>query len=272
MLLIDDPTVTPIEIGNTKRPLVLFSGPCVIESESHALSHAEALFKIATAANFPLIFKSSYDKANRTSGGSYRGVGMREGLRILARVRSEFKLPVITDVHNPQDVEQVAEAVDVLQIPAFLCRQTDLIVAAAASGKPLLIKKGQFVAPEDMRFVVEKAQHSGNTRVLLCERGACFGYRDLVVDFRSLAIMREFAPVIFDATHSVQKMGGAGGSSSGDRRFVAGLARAAVAFGCDGLFIECHADPDRAPSDGPNMLPLAAMPELLERLAYLSRG
>ncbi len=272
MLLVDAPAMSRIEIGDRSRMPVLFAGPCVIESEEHLLRHARSLKKLADAAGFPLVFKSSYDKANRTSGSSFRGLGMAEGLRILSNVRGEVKIPVITDVHNLQDVDAVASAVDILQIPAFLCRQTDLICAAAETGKPLLIKKGQFVAPEDMRFVVEKAESVGNSRVMLCERGSCFGYRDLVVDFRSLAIMNEFAPVVFDATHSVQRMGGAGGSSSGDRRFVAPLARAAVAFGCDGLFIECHENPEQAPSDGPNMLPLAAMPELLERLAYFRKG
>jgi 2-dehydro-3-deoxyphosphooctonate aldolase (KDO 8-P synthase) len=250
--------------------LVLICGPCVIESREHSLRHAEKIKGIADDCNLPLIFKSSYDKANRTAGDSFRGLGLDAGLEILAEVRRDIGVPVITDVHSPAEAKIVSEVVDFLQIPAFLCRQTDLLLAAAETKKPVMIKKGQFVAPEDMKFAVQKIESAGNKNAILCERGSCFGYRDLVVDFRGLSIMRSLGvPVVFDATHSVQIMGGAGGKSSGRREFVPMLARAAVAAGVDGIFIEAHEDPDKAPSDGPNMLSLELLPKLLGDLRLL---
>ena len=245
------------------QPLVLISGPCVIESKDHCLRMAETISTLARARGIPLIFKSSYDKANRTSSGSFRGMGIEEGLRVLEAVRDTHGLPVLTDVHSEEEARSAAEVVDVLQVPAFLCRQTDLLLAAGSGAKPILIKKGQFLHPADMRFAADKAISGGAPGVLLCERGACFGYRELVVDFRSLRIMNDLGfPVVFDGTHSVQVMGGAGGSSSGAREFVPLLVRAAVAAGVDALFLECHDEPDMAPSDGPNML----TPETLERV------
>lgn len=256
----------PIHIG-PGAPLAVFCGPCVIESEESIFDHASAIQKIAIELQMPLIFKASYDKANRTSGKSFRGLGMEQGLELLARVRQQFEVPVITDVHDVHDVDRVAAVVDVLQIPAFLCRQTDLLVGAARSGKPILVKKGQFVAPGDMRYAVEKMKEAGNSQVMLCERGSCFGYRELVVDFRSLQIMAETGcPVVFDATHSVQIMGGAGGTSEGNRAWVPLLARAAVAVGIDAIFLECHRNPDSAPSDGPNMVALSKLKGLLSTL------
>lgn len=258
-------------------PLALLAGPCAIESEAHALAMAEALVRVAADARVPFVYKSSYDKANRSSLGSYRGPGLREGLRILGRVHAAFGCPVMSDVHLPTEVPAAAEVLDLLQVPAFLCRQTDLVVACGKSGRPVNVKKGQFMAPWDMRNVVEKFRLSGCEDVLLTERGASFGYNNLVVDFRSLAVMRSFGtPVVFDATHSVQLPGGEGTRSGGERQYVAALARAAVAFGVDALFMEVHEAPDRAPSDGRTMLPLAWLPRLLEEIqaiaAALGRG
>lgn len=253
------------------QPLAFILGPCVIESREHLLRHAEAISAIAQRLQIPVIFKSSYDKANRTSISSFRGLGIEEGLKLLAEVRREIGLPVLTDVHSPEQALQAGEVVDVIQIPAFLCRQTELLVAAAQTKKAVLIKKGQFVAPQDISFATQKVVESGNVNVMLCERGSCFGYRDLVVDFRGLDIMSaNGTPVVFDATHSVQQMGGASGKSGGDRRYVSSLARAAVAVGVDAVFLECHETPDVAPSDGPNMLPLAQLEELLLDLIALS--
>lgn len=249
---------------------VLLCGPCVVESEEHLLRHASRIREIAAATGWPLVFKSSYDKANRTSLDSFRGIGMERALSALSQVRNQLGVPVVTDVHDEHEVELVAKHVDMLQIPAFLCRQTNLIVAAAETGLPLLVKKGQFLAPQDMEFALQKAASTGNRSVVFCERGTCFGYRELIVDYRGLEVMRNLGPVVFDATHSVQVMGGAGGSSSGNRRYVALLARAAVAVGVDGIFLECHEDPDRAPSDGPNMLPLAELEPLLSDLRVLA--
>ena len=247
--------------------LVIICGPCVIESRDHCLRHAEKIKKIAEVVSLPLVFKASYDKANRTSASSYRGIGLDEGLAVLSEVRSSFKLPVVTDVHSEDDVPAVAAVVDLLQIPAFLCRQTSLLLAAGNAKKPVMIKKGQFLAPQDMAYAVEKVCSTGNNQVLACERGTCFGYRELIVDFRGLRVMSsQGTPVIFDATHSVQVMGGAGGASGGDRTNVALLARAAVAVGVKGVFIEAHEDPDRAPSDGPNMVPLSQLELLLRDL------
>lgn len=248
-------------------PLVLIAGPCAIESQQHALETAHALKEVAAAAGVPFVYKSSFDKANRTAGDSYRGPGLSAGLAILQRVREEVGVPVLSDVHEVDQVAPAAEVLDVLQIPAFLCRQTDLVLAAGRTGKPVNVKKGQFLAPWDMQHVAEKLVSTGNQRVLLTERGASFGYNNLVADMRSVAIMRTFGyPVVFDATHSVQLPGGAGRASSGERQFVPALARAAVGVGVDALFMEVHPDPDRAPSDGPNMLKLADLPALLAQV------
>ena len=264
-------TVGDLSIGND-LPLTLIAGPCVIESRAHALETARALAEITEKAGIGLIYKSSFDKANRTSVDSPRGVGMAEGLAILAEVREVVGCPVLTDVHSPDQCAPTAESVDVLQIPAFLCRQTDLVIAAAETGRALNIKKGQFLAPWDMVNVVAKAESAGNQDLLLCERGASFGYNTLVSDMRSLPILAQTGyPVVFDATHSVQQPGGLGGRSGGQREFVPVLARAAVAVGVAAVFMETHQDPDNAPSDGPNMVPIADMPELLARLVALDR-
>ena len=264
-------SVNGIDIGND-LPLVLIAGPCQIESRAHALETAEALRGMAADAGLGLIYKSSYDKANRTSINTPRGVGMADGLAILAEVREGMGCPVLTDVHAPEQCAPVAEAVDVLQIPAFLCRQTDLVVAAAKTGRALNIKKGQFLAPWDMANVVAKARAAGNDKVMVCERGASFGYNTLVSDMRALPVLAETGcPVVFDATHSVAQPGGLGESSGGQREYVPVLARAAVAVGVAAVFMETHENPDSAPSDGPNMVSFADMPALLERLAALDR-
>ena len=260
-----------IRFSNT-GPLSVIAGPCAIEGRQQTLEAAAALKEIFLQAGVPLVFKSSFDKANRSSGASYRGVGMTEGLSILAEVRERYDVPVITDIHLPEQAIPVAEAVDMLQIPAFLCRQTDLLLAAAATGKPVNIKKGQFLSPWEMRHVLGKARSTGNERICLCERGSSFGYNNLVVDMRGLEIMKTTGhPVIFDATHSVQLPGAGDGKSGGQREFVAPLARAAVAVGVAGLFLETHPDPDAAPCDGPNMLPFTALPSLLATLKELDR-
>ncbi len=248
-------------------PFALIAGPCQMESRAHALEMADALKEISTALGLPTVFKASYDKANRTSLGGKRGIGMAEALPVFAEIRERTGMPVLTDVHAAEHCAPVAESVDILQIPAFLCRQTDLLVAAAATGRVVNVKKGQFLAPWDMSNVLDKVVQSGNPNVLLTERGASFGYNTLVSDMRGLPIMAATgAPVIFDATHSVQQPGGQGGSSGGQREFVPVLARAAVAVGVAGLFIETHDNPDAAPSDGPNMIPLNALQGLLEDL------
>ncbi len=253
-------------------PLSVIAGPCAMEGRQQTLEAAAALKEIFQQAGVPLIFKSSFDKANRSSGSSYRGVGMAEGLSILAEVRERYDLPVITDIHLPAQAVPVSEAVDMLQLPAFLCRQTDLLLAAAGTGKPLNIKKGQFLSPWEMRHVLAKARSTGNERICLCERGSSFGYNNLVVDMRGLEIMKATGhPVIFDATHSVQLPGAGDGKSGGQREFVAALARAAVAVGVAGLFLETHPNPDKAPCDGPNMLPFSALPALLDTLMALDR-
>jgi len=253
------------------RPLFLIAGPCVVESRDLNVDVAGKLKDICAKAGIPFIFKSSYDKANRSSAASFRGPGMAEGLRILAEVKRQIGVPVLTDVHEAADVAEVASVVDVLQTPAFLCRQTDFIQAVAAAGRPVNIKKGQFLAPEDMLQVVRKAKAaSGTDNIMVCERGASFGYHNLVSDMRSLAIMRATGcPVVFDATHSVQLPGGLGTSSGGQREFVPVLARAAVAAGVAGVFMETHPEPAKALSDGPNAWPLAQMQELLETLSQL---
>jgi 2-dehydro-3-deoxyphosphooctonate aldolase (KDO 8-P synthase) len=269
---------TAFQVGNVEiggRELFLIAGPCVIESEEHALKMAESVAGICRALRVPYIFKASYDKANRTSIKSYRGPGVAEGLRILHKIAARTKIPVLTDVHEAADVPRVAEVVDVLQIPAFLCRQTDLIVAAARSGRAVNIKKGQFVSPWDMRHAVEKARQAGNERVFVTERGSSFGYNNLVVDMRSLAIMREFAPIVFDATHSVQlPSAGADGEpvSGGQPQFIPVLARAAVAAGVDGIFVEVHDNPAKAMSDGPNALELSRLRGVLEELLAVRKA
>jgi 2-dehydro-3-deoxyphosphooctonate aldolase (KDO 8-P synthase) len=260
-----------IEVGND-LPLALIAGPCAIESKAHALETAEALVDLTDKLGIGLIYKSSYDKANRTSGGSARGIGIEEGLPILAEVRERLGCAVLTDVHAADQCARAAQAVDVLQIPAFLCRQTDLLVAAAETGRVINVKKGQFLAPWDMANVVSKIVEAGNSNVLVCERGASFGYNTLVSDMRALPILaQEGFPVVFDATHSVQQPGGQGNTSGGQREFVAVLARAAVAVGVAAVFMETHADPDKAPSDGPNMVRLAELPALMEGLLEFDR-
>jgi 2-dehydro-3-deoxyphosphooctonate aldolase (KDO 8-P synthase) len=252
---------------NNMQPLAVIAGPCVIESRQHAVEVAMALKETAEQLNIGLVYKSSFDKANRTSGKAYRGVEMREGLDILATVRREVGLPVLTDVHSVEQCAPVAEVVDILQIPAFLCRQTDLLLAAARTGKPINVKKGQFLAPWDMKNVLNKFLDVGHDQVMLCERGVSFGYNTLVSDMRALPIMKRTGqPVIFDATHSVQQPGGQGSSSGGQREFVTTLAKAATAIGVAGLFFETHPDPDKAPSDGPNMIYLKDFPHILKML------
>ncbi|HRJ69847.1 MAG TPA: 3-deoxy-8-phosphooctulonate synthase [Beijerinckiaceae bacterium] len=264
--------VGDVRFGN-HLPLALIAGPCQMESRAHALETAAFLKDMAARLGIGLVYKSSYDKANRTSLGAARGIGLDKAMDIFAEIRSSLGLPVITDVHETFHCAEVAKTVDVLQIPAFLCRQTDLLVAAAQTGRAINIKKGQFLAPWDMANVVAKVRGAGNSRVMACERGVSFGYNTLVSDMRALPIMAQTcqAPVIFDATHSVQQPGGQGGASGGERRFVETLARAAVAVGVAGVFIECHEDPDTAPCDGPNMVPLKAMPDLVARLMEFDR-
>jgi 2-dehydro-3-deoxyphosphooctonate aldolase (KDO 8-P synthase) len=266
-----DVAIGPHTLGNA-RPLAFICGPCQIESAGHALELAHALAAMARAASVPMIFKSSYDKANRSSVSAARGVGQAAGLEILARVKAETGLPTLTDVHAPDQCAPAAAAVDVLQIPAFLSRQTDLLLAAGETGAAINVKKGQFLAPWDMANVAAKIASTGNSRILLCERGASFGYNTLVSDMRALPIMAATGyPVVFDATHSVQQPGGQGTSSGGQREFAPVLARAAVAVGVAAVFIECHENPDAAPSDGPNMIPLREMPALIARLAAFDR-
>src|SRR5262245_41939014 len=264
-------SVGKVRFGNA-LPLALIVGPCALESRNHALEMASGLKEIAGKVGIGLVYKTSFDKANRTSAKSNRGLGLDAALPIFAEIREKLGVPVLTDVHGSDQCGRVAEAVDVLQIPAFLCRQTDLLIAAAATGRAVNVKKGQFLAPWDMANVVVKITGAGNRNVLVTERGASFGYNTLVSDMRALPILaRTGAPVIFDATHSVQQPGGQGTASGGERGFVPVLARAAVAVGIAGLFIETHQDPDRAPSDGPNMIPLKDLPPLLERLVQFDR-
>jgi 2-dehydro-3-deoxyphosphooctonate aldolase (KDO 8-P synthase) len=264
-----------VDIGGLRigqgLPHVIIAGPCVIEDPGLVLETAKELKRITTELKLPFIFKSSYDKANRSSGKSFRGPGLKEGLAILSRVKDELGVPVLSDVHTPEEATAAGKVLDVLQIPAFLCRQTDLLVAAARTGRAVNVKKGQFLAPWDMANVVQKIEEAGNRRILLTERGASFGYNNLVTDFRALPIMRQLGyPVIFDATHSVQLPGGAGTKSSGQREFVAPLARAAVAAGCEGLFMEVHPNPEKALSDGPNMVPLGDVRSLLEQIVRIA--
>src|SRR5438128_465720 len=260
-----------VRFGNA-LPLALIAGPCALESRAHALEMASALKEIAGRLKLGLVYKTSFDKANRTSGKSPRGLGLDAALPVLAEIRERLGVPVLTDVHEPSQCARVAKAVDILQIPAFLCRQTDLLVAAAGTGRAINVKKGQFLAPWDMANVVAKITGAGNRNVLVTERGASFGYNTLVSDMRALPILAQTgAPVIFDATHSVQQPGGQGTSSGGERAFVPVLARAAVAVGVAGIFIETHEDPDRAPSDGPNMIPLKDLPGLVRTLMEFDR-
>jgi len=275
-----DPDLIPnaiVEIGEMRfgndLPLALIAGPCALESRAHALEMAAALKEIAGRVGVGLVYKSSFDKANRTSAKSARGIGLDAALPVFAEIREMLKVPVLTDVHEPGQCARVAEAVDILQIPAFLCRQTDLLIAAARTGRAINVKKGQFLAPWDMKNVVDKITAAGNRNVLVTERGVSFGYNTLVSDMRALPILKRSmgAPVIFDATHSVQQPGGQGTSSGGEREFVPVLARAAVAVGVAGVFIETHQDPDKAPSDGPNMLPLKEMDPLLRKLVEFDR-
>jgi 2-dehydro-3-deoxyphosphooctonate aldolase (KDO 8-P synthase) len=254
-----------------KNPLFLIAGPCVIESESHACKMAESIAKIAADAGLPYIFKASYDKANRSSAKSFRGPGAKEGLRILGKIKSDLRLPILTDIHEREQAALAAEVVDILQIPAFLSRQTDLLEAAAKTNRIVNVKKAQFLSPWDMKNVVEKLAATGNNNIILTERGATFGYQNLVVDVRSFPIMKKFGyPVVFDATHSVQLPGGQGNASGGQPEFIEPLARAAVAAGVDGVFLETHDNPAEALSDGPNALPLSQLPQLLARLKELS--
>ncbi len=264
-------SIGPLRLAND-RPLALIAGPCVIESEELTLRVAKSLKETAAKLRIPFIFKCSYDKANRSSIGSYRGVGVREGLEILARVKRELGVPVLTDIHAMEDIAPVAAVVDVLQIPAFLCRQTDLVVGAIKSGRVVNVKKGQFLSPWEAANIVEKAKAAGGERLMLTERGATFGYNNLVVDMRSLEVMKGYGvPVVFDATHSVQLPGGQGKASGGQREFIFPLARAAVAVGVAAVFMEVHPEPEKALSDGPNAVRLRHVPELLRRLQALDR-
>ncbi|TKB26257.1 3-deoxy-8-phosphooctulonate synthase [Desulfopila sp. IMCC35006] len=265
-LAIDTPSGPPLLVG-TGQPLLLIGGPCALESEELARTVAGAMQEICDRLGIHYVFKASFDKANRTSLDSYRGPGLVEGLATLAKIRREFRVPVISDIHDVTQVEAAAEVLDIIQIPAFLCRQTDLLTAAAKTGKVVNVKKGQFVSPWDMQNAVNKMRGVGGKKIMLVERGACFGYNNLVVDMRSLPVMRSFGcPVIFDATHSVQLPGGAGGTSSGQREFISTLSKAAIAAGIDGLFMEIHPNPDQALCDGPNSIPLDKVEELLVQL------
>jgi len=264
--------VAGVKIGGG-RPLVLIAGPCVIESRKACMEHAKLIKEAAASVQIPLIFKSSFDKANRSSASSFRGVGMKEGLEILAEIKKEFKVPIITDVHDAEQCDEVAEVADILQIPAFLCRQTDLLVAAGKTGRAVNIKKGQFMAPGDMRNVVDKIRSTDNEDIMLTERGTTFGYHYLVNDMRALPSMRKLGfPVIFDATHSVQTPGGMGSRSGGERQFIPTLSRAAVAAGVDGIFLEVHPDPDKAPSDAASMLPIKDLAPLIRVLKTIEHA
>lgn len=263
--------IDKIRIGG-KNPIVLIAGPCVIESEKSALDTAGKLKDICEKINIPLIYKSSYDKANRTSVKSFRGVGLKKGLKILKKVKEKIGIPVLSDVHKEEEIDEAAEVLDIIQIPAFLSRQTDMIIKVANTGRVVNVKKGQFLAPWDIKNIIEKIESTGNKKILITERGVSFGYNNLVADMRSLPIMRSFGyPVIFDATHSLQLPGGAGNSSDGQREFVPYITRAAVATGCDGIFMEVHPDPDKAPCDGPNMFKLENLPSLLKQIKDIDR-
>jgi len=261
-----------IKIGGN-NPLVLIAGPCVIEEEKACLALAGEIKEITCKLNIPFIFKSSFDKANRLSIDSYRGPGIKRGLEILNKLKQKLRVPILSDIHCQREIAEAAKVLDIIQIPAFLCRQTDIVVVAAKTGKVINVKKGQFLAPWDILPIIRKIESTGNRKILITERGVCFGYNNLVSDFRSLAIMREFGyPVIYDATHSVQLPGGKGVSSSGQREFVAALSRAAVAFGCNGLFLEVHPCPDRALCDGPNMVNLEELGRLLKQIKKIEKA
>ena len=267
----------PIRVNNIKiggnNLLVLIAGPCVIESEANCLETAKRIKEIIAKLDIPFIFKSSFDKANRLSIDSYRGPGLKKGLEVLNKVKQKIKVSVLSDIHCQKEIDEAKIVLDIIQIPAFLCRQTDIVVAAAKTGKVINIKKGQFLAPWDILPIIRKVESTGNKKILITERGVCFGYNNLVSDFRSLSIMREFGyPVIYDATHSVQIPGGKGMSSGGQREFVAGLSRAAVAFGCDGLFLEVHPHPDKALCDGPNMIDLKELEILLRQVKKINEA
>lgn len=269
-------SVKTVKLGNIliggDRPFMLIAGPCVIESKAGAMAIAEKLKRLTDKLKIPFVFKASYDKANRTSIDSFRGPGIIEGLKVLSEIKKRLNVPVLSDVHSVEEIDQAAEVLDILQIPAFLCRQTDLVVKAAKSGRIVNVKKGQFLAPWDMKSVVKKMESAGCKKILLTERGVSFGYNNLVTDFRSLDVMRGLGyPVIFDATHSVQQPGGLGSSTGGNREYIPLLSRCAVAAGCDGLFMETHPDPSKALSDGPNMMPLGSMEKLLKELVAIDR-
>ncbi|WP_419174180.1 3-deoxy-8-phosphooctulonate synthase [Desulfosediminicola sp.] len=269
---VSGPTGEDFLVGDD-QPLMLIGGPCALESEELAREVASTMKEMCSRLGLNFVFKASFDKANRTSITSYRGPGLENGLEILGRIREDLQVPVISDIHEVHQVEPAAEVLDIIQIPAFLCRQTDLLAAAAKSGKPVNVKKGQFVSPWDMKNVVNKLRESGSEKVMLVERGASFGYNNLVVDMRSLPVMRSLGcPVVFDATHSVQLPGGAGGSSGGQREFIAPLTRAAIAAGIDGLFMEIHPEPEKALCDGPNSIPLAEMEDLLRQLVKIRQA
>ena len=266
-----------VQVGKVKigggRPIVLIAGPCVIESQIHALKTAEKLKRVTSDANIPFIFKASYDKANRSSIDSFRGPGLIKGLNFLEKIKQELNVPVLSDVHTEEEIEPAAQVLDVLQIPAFLCRQTNMLVKAAKTGRAINVKKGQFMAPWDLKNVVDKLSQSGCKKILLTERGFMFGYNNLVVDMRSLTLMRDLGyPVVFDATHSLQLPGGQGKKSGGQRELIPDLARGAVAVGCDVLFMETHPNPDKAKSDGPNMLKLSQLSELLKQVKTLDQA
>ncbi len=265
-------SVKNIRFGDQQQ-LVLIAGPCVIESESSCLAAAKKIKTIASANAIPFVFKSSFDKANRLSGDSYRGPGLKKGLAILKKIKQTLKVPILSDVHCTKDIQAASEVLDIIQIPAFLCRQTDIVLAAARTGKIVNIKKGQFLAPWDILPIIKKIESVGNKKILITERGVSFGYNNLVTDLRSLGIMREFGyPVIYDATHSVQLPGGKGNCSGGQSEFVAGLSRAAVAFGCDGLFLEVHPDPKNAPCDGANMINFKELEILLKQIKKIRQA
>jgi 2-dehydro-3-deoxyphosphooctonate aldolase (KDO 8-P synthase) len=266
---VNHPDGSAISVG-TGHPLLVIAGPCVLESEELARTVAAHMQEVCRKLNVSYIFKASFDKANRTSVTSYRGPGLEKGLRVMEKIRAEMSVPVLSDIHEPQQAEAAAEILDILQIPAFLCRQTDLLVAASLTGKPVNLKKGQFVSPWDLEYAVNKIRQGGSSQVMLVERGASFGYNNLVVDMRSLPVMRSFnCPVIYDATHSVQLPGGSGSSSDGQREFIAPLARAAAATGIDGLFMEVHPNPDKALCDGPNSIALSDIEEVLEQIVRI---
>jgi 2-dehydro-3-deoxyphosphooctonate aldolase (KDO 8-P synthase) len=263
-------SIDSIKIGNN-NPLAFIAGPCVIENEESTLKAAYKIKETADSQNIPVIFKSSYDKANRTSGNSFRGPGIKDGLAILDKVKKETGLAVLSDVHSVDEINKAAEVLDVIQIPAFLCRQTGIVIAAARTGKTVNIKKGQFLAPGDVKHIIDKVLSTGNSNIMITERGTTFGYNNLVVDMRGIPIMQDFGfPVVYDATHSVQLPGGQGSSSGGQREFIETLARSAVAAGCDAVFMEVHENPDKAPCDGPNMLPLERFSIIAKRLMELS--